>query len=332
MVCSCNGDDGQCQVRSLQVASWCTFLVTCIHNLKDSLISSASLGRILMSCANWKLPSRACRPFKLIRTGASSVVINEYAYVFGGQEPSTGMCCNDVLQFNARTMHWTMVDVKSGQPPPRHAHTCSKIGQHSFVVFGGASQNHECGSVVLFCVQSLVQESAMAMWLLSCRALNDVWVFNTMTLEWKHVVPGGAAVAGREMAAGTAVSEHQFVVTGGRGGDGVLLDDVVLLDFSGEPTWTQLLRHDSIRRCAHSAVCIHLHKAKVTEKKSPATVMVVGHTPMCNRIVCRAIGCRKLLLSLEVLLAVDSARSWCVTLPRISFDQECAYAMVNTQG
>eukprot|EP00892_Ulva_mutabilis_P002250 jgi/Ulvmu1/12025/UM083_0038.1 len=177
------------------------------------------------------------RPSKLVRTGASAVVIEHCVYVFGGQEPSTGLCCNDVLKFDANSANWTTVNPKSGKPPPRHAHSSGKLGQHSFLIFGGASQSHE--------------------------VMDDVWVFNAMTLEWKHVVPQGPPAAAREMAAGSALSEHQFVVTGGRGADGALLDDVVMLDISGDPTWTPVLKHDSIRRCAHSAICMSLSRVKV---------------------------------------------------------------------
>jgi len=80
-----------------------------------------------------------------MRTGAGVVAMDEWVYMFGGQEPSTGLCCNDILKFNIKTRHWETVCPASGKPPPRHAHTVGKVGQHSFLIFGGASQNHEYG-------------------------------------------------------------------------------------------------------------------------------------------------------------------------------------------
>lgn len=205
-----------------------------------------------------------------MRTGAGVVAMDEWVYMFGGQEPSTGLCFNDVLKFNIKTRNWETVCPASGKPPPRHAHTVGKVGQHSFLVFGGASQNHEYGpadvgwyrtalwiAIAHLVVFQTLQEQHV------CRVLADVWVFNTMASEWKRLVPGGVCPSAREMAAGVMISRHEFVVTGGRGHGGVLLDDAVLLNLDSDPSWKPVMRHESLRRCAHTAVVMNMSRTEV---------------------------------------------------------------------
>lgn len=222
-----------------------------------------------------------CRPFELVRTGASAIAIDDCVYIFGGQEPMTGLCCNEILTLNVKTRHWTTVCPASGKPPPRHAHTVGRLGQHSFLVFGGASQSHEYGSTVVGLLGIHMWINASSAHIVSqicvCRVLADVWVFNTMSLEWKLVLPRGSAPAGREMAAGVMISEHQFVVIGGRGHGGVILDDVVLLDLACDPSWKQILNHDSLKRCAHSAVTMDLPSGQVTFWKGGSAIDKYTH-------------------------------------------------------
>lgn len=100
-----------------------------------------------------------------------------------------------------------------------------------------------------------------------CRVLADVWVFNMLTSEWKRLVPGGLSPSAREMAAGVMISSHDFVVMGGRGHGGVLLDDAHLLNLDSDPSWKPVLKHDSLRRCAHTAVAMNISKTQVNSEE-----------------------------------------------------------------
>lgn len=76
-------------------------------------------------------------------------------YIYGGQEPSSGLCFGDVVQLDTDTWRWSPLKATSGQPPPRHAHCAGAVGDHSLVIYGGASQQHQCASAARHDVASL---------------------------------------------------------------------------------------------------------------------------------------------------------------------------------
>lgn len=65
-------------------------------------------------------------------------------YLFGGQDPESGLCYNDVQRLNPAKGSWEKVHPSSGKPAPRHAYCAGLVGPHSFAVFGGANQSNEC--------------------------------------------------------------------------------------------------------------------------------------------------------------------------------------------
>lgn len=70
--------------------------------------------------------------------------LGSFVYIYGGQEPSTGLCFGDVVQLDTKTWHWHPLRAAGGHPPPRHAHCAGALGAHSILVYGGASQQDEC--------------------------------------------------------------------------------------------------------------------------------------------------------------------------------------------
>jgi hypothetical protein len=81
-----------------------------------------------------------------------------------------------------------------------------------------------------------------------------VWVFNTRTTEWKHVILEGEAPAGREMAAAAILPDSRMLVCGGRSAAGNILADAYVLDFTSG-TSTSLASNPLLARCSHSATC-----------------------------------------------------------------------------
>ena len=82
-----------------------------------------------------------------------------------------------------------------------------------------------------------------------------MWVFNTVSLEWKRIDVGGAAPAPREMASGTMLNSCQMLVFGGRSPSGTVLNDSVVLDMASV-CWKQAKTHGDFGRCTHSAVLL----------------------------------------------------------------------------
>ena len=74
--------------------------------------------------------------------------MDKYVYLFGGQDPESGLCYNDVQRFDPAKGSWEKVQPSSGKPAPRHAYCAGLVGSHSFAVFGGANQSNECANTL----------------------------------------------------------------------------------------------------------------------------------------------------------------------------------------
>ncbi|KAK9829964.1 hypothetical protein WJX72_008920 [[Myrmecia] bisecta] len=159
------------------------------------------------------------------RTGATMTAVDDKVYVYGGQDPVSGICYDDLLMLDTASWQWSPVEVEGGKPPPRHSHCAGLFKDHCLLVFGGAGMNG---------------------------LLGDVWVFNSLTRQWTHPSIQGTPLSAREMHSGTMVSPSHMVVYGGRRADGQVLSDAAVLN-GDAMTWeshTQSL----LARCAHAAI------------------------------------------------------------------------------
>lgn len=61
-------------------------------------------------------------------------------FIYGGQEPSTGVCFSEVVKIDTTAWVWSVLQPASGKPPARHSHCAGVAHEHALVVYGGASQ------------------------------------------------------------------------------------------------------------------------------------------------------------------------------------------------
>uniref|UniRef100_A0A7S2QUS9 Uncharacterized protein n=1 Tax=Triparma pacifica TaxID=91992 RepID=A0A7S2QUS9_9STRA len=162
------------------------------------------------------------------RSGHSFTVCGANAYLFGGlgEVNSPPAPSNDLflLRMGSAEMEFTALDLPGTKPPPRWRHTASLIDQNQILLFGGFAS--------------------------STQRYNDVWVFNTVTMEWWQPVPKSSeCVDGNHMASGwpgtpsprgahtsTLIGKNVYVF-GGYGGMGYGrrdLDDLHMLNIE---TW-----------------------------------------------------------------------------------------------
>jgi hypothetical protein len=83
----------------------------------------------------------------------------------------------------------------------------------------------------------------------------DVWVFNTISLEWKRLELGGAAPLPREMCTGCMITPSQMAIFGGRVTGGKVLGDSAILDLES-CSWMHQKQHPGLERCAHAACTV----------------------------------------------------------------------------
>ena len=165
------------------------------------------------------------------RSGASASLVGKHVYVFGGQDPASGMVFNDVHALDTETGGWQRIEPASQSPPPMHSHACGVLRGRCLLVFGGASPNGVHA---------------------------DVYVFDTETRTWTNAKvsadDGVRVPAPREMHSGIMADDCTMVVYGGRGADGAVLDDAAVLDASdGAKFMWRRRRRTGHARCAHAS-------------------------------------------------------------------------------
>jgi hypothetical protein len=70
--------------------------------------------------------------------------IGDALYIYGGQEPSTGLCFSDIAKLDTLSWTWSVINPSSGKPPARHAHCAGVLEGTCLLVYGGASQQSTC--------------------------------------------------------------------------------------------------------------------------------------------------------------------------------------------
>ncbi|EIE27365.1 galactose oxidase [Coccomyxa subellipsoidea C-169] len=155
--------------------------------------------------------------------------IGTKVYLYGGQDPVTGICYDDILMLDTLTWDWSFVEVESGRPPARHSHCTGLFQDHCLLVFGGAGMHGTLG---------------------------DLWLFNTKTGTWVTPMAEGQAPCQREMHSGVMLTDSRMLICGGRSAAGQVLCDVSIFD-GNEMKWTSSIATQYFF-CAHSAVIMPL--------------------------------------------------------------------------
>ncbi|MEW5317519.1 MAG: hypothetical protein WDW38_008807 [Sanguina aurantia] len=178
------------------------------------------------------------------RSGATLSLVGDEIYLFGGTEPVSGVCYNDLKVLDTATWTWKDIEVEGLLPPPRHSHSSGCLAGTCLLVYGGAGYSGP---------------------------LSDVWVFNTLTRSWSRPTVRGSHPAAREMHTGLMLDSTRMLVYGGRGANNKVLCDVAILDAT-KMTWTQR-EPTPFARCAHSSVLISrpLASTQATPPSLPAT-------------------------------------------------------------
>lgn len=163
----------------------------------------------------------------LPRGGASMSVVQGKVWMFGGQDPLSGICFSDFVVLDPATWEWSRPQPRGDPPPSRHSHVAGVIKDRVIVIFGGAGVHGPLG---------------------------DTWLFDTETLTWMRPTVSGQAPAPREMAAACILKDGRLFVHGGRGSSGAILSDAVILDVDAM-RWGPA-RHTEYAMCAHTAVSL----------------------------------------------------------------------------
>ncbi|KAL4452294.1 hypothetical protein ABPG75_007956 [Micractinium tetrahymenae] len=199
--------------------------------------------------------------------------------VYGGQEPVAGVMFDDLLCLD--TASWELTDVqlvapaaaaqqqapaplagrqaqqrqqqeqqeqqprRPPRPPARHSHVAGVYEQRGLVIFGGAGLRGPLADVWVWQPEATAPDSGSGSGSSSSASLAGSWRCLSDELA-EDECPDA-----REMAAGAMISDAGLLVHGGRGADGLLLNDIGIFD--GRAGRWVLLQATGHARCAHTA-------------------------------------------------------------------------------
>eukprot|EP00298_Acanthocystis_sp_HF-20_P014564 c20820_g1_i1.p1 GENE.c20820_g1_i1~~c20820_g1_i1.p1 ORF type:complete len:616 (+),score=173.89 c20820_g1_i1:2-1849(+) len=136
--------------------------------------------------------------------GHSAVTIEESVWIFGGESISKKgetILTNSLFKFNSRERKWyeiTPNNYPDALPQKREAHTATLLNSRFICLFGGRG---------------------------STGALNDLWLFDTVSLVWSSISPTWSP-SPRFSHVAAAITSNSLLIWGGMNGNGKMLDDL----------------------------------------------------------------------------------------------------------
>ncbi|CAN0900641.1 Protein GLUTELIN PRECURSOR ACCUMULATION 3 [Linum grandiflorum] len=149
-----------------------------------------------------------------------AVVIDTMMFIFGGR--SGGKRLGDFWLLDTDTWQWSELASFGDLPSPRDFAAASAVGNQKIVMFGGWDGK---------------------------KWLSDVYVLDTISLEWTELAITGAIPPPRCGHTVTMV-EKRLLVYGGRGGGGPIMSDLWALKGLIDEGWCFILYVNSVLGCA----------------------------------------------------------------------------------
>lgn len=147
------------------------------------------------------------------RSGHSACLLDRKLYIFGGWD--TPVCYNDLYVLDLGLMEFSRAEVNGSTPTPRCWHSAASVSDSSFLIHGGYDGN---------------------------QALNDTYIFNTVTKTWTTLVHDSLPCsprAGYSMLSlpgvkgdGEDDSPRELLLFGGGDNEGQFYSDTVRLQIS----------------------------------------------------------------------------------------------------
>ncbi|XP_040266362.1 RING finger protein B-like [Bufo bufo] len=147
------------------------------------------------------------------RSGHSACLLDKELYVFGGWD--TPVCYNDLYLLDLGLMEFSPVEVNGSSPTPRCWHSAASVSSSRFLIHGGYDGN---------------------------QALNDTYIFNTVTKTWTTLVHNSLPCsprAGYSMLSLPRVkgddeetTPNELLIFGGGDNEGQFYSDTVRLQIS----------------------------------------------------------------------------------------------------
>ncbi len=264
--------------------------------------------------------SGACPPAVI---GASTTVLGDTVYVFGGRRVSSQTMTSDLWALDLHSRQWTFLQeaAASPTPPPRYFHSTCARGDRQLVLFGG-----------------MTSESTLS-------ALNDVWVFDVRAGRWTCQAAGGEHEAPQPRYAhlGCVRGEELYII-GGQDMENKYVEEVSVFSLATS-TWTfhgpfaqQCGAYRSVVTDTPEGVCIYSNynftdvrrelsfcladPAAEELKVRDCSRLMPGPLPPGLRFPCGDVCANHLILSGTFLTSTAQSYSvWAMSLDKLEWQQ-----------
>ncbi|GAN06271.1 galactose oxidase [Mucor ambiguus] len=151
--------------------------------------------------------------------GATTTLVHQHIYVFGGRLQSTRQISNRVYILALKTKVWKTVQPQNTPPTPRYFHSADYHEQkNQIIIYGGMGIKKSLRATAKAGAEELV-------------ALDDLVFLNIQTMRWEyHSFPDEAVIPSPRYAHVSSLTRDKLIVIGGQDVNNQYLQDIHIFD------------------------------------------------------------------------------------------------------
>jgi hypothetical protein len=183
--------------------------------------------------------------------GATTTIINNHVYLFGGRLQSTRQISNRVFVLNLQTKVWKYVHPSNTPPPPRYFHSANAHNQSHIAYFGGMG------------VKKTSQGEELV-------ALADLIFLNLKTMSWEYLVDEEQQqfLPSPRYAHVSALNKNRLVIMGGQDIHNQYLNDIHIFDIK-KRVWSAPLESNELQYGAYRSAAVAVTPTQLTPPFAP---------------------------------------------------------------
>ncbi|KAG2235463.1 hypothetical protein INT48_007861 [Thamnidium elegans] len=182
--------------------------------------------------------------------GATTTLIDDSVYLFGGRLQSTRQISNRVYILDLKTKTWTTVIPENKAPSPRYFHSANSDEKNYILFYGGMGVR---------CTEDGGEELA---------PLNDLFFLNVSTMSWEYPIEADDAPTHRYAHLSSFVKDR-LIVMGGQDVNNEYLTDIQIYDFK-KRNWCTPLSTQQFQYGAYRSAAIAVTPVQLTPPFAPS--------------------------------------------------------------
>lgn len=183
--------------------------------------------------------------------GATTTIIENHIYLFGGRLESTRQISNRVFVLNLQTKVWKFQHPSNTPPPPRYFHSANAHNQTHIAYFGGMG------------VKKTSQGEELV-------ALADLIFLNLKTMSWEYLEDDAQQQfqPSPRYAHVSALNKNRLVIMGGQDSDNEYLNDIHIFDIK-KRAWSAPLESNEQQYGAYRSAAVAVTPTQLTPPFAP---------------------------------------------------------------